>query len=772
MESALGRLPGEKNSFVGRQEELHALDGLLGGARLVTITGPGGVGKTRVCLRSAARVADRYPDGSYLAGLSGLRDPALLPLTVAGSLGLQPPACDQPLAVTIDYLCRRRLLLILDTCEHLLDACAEFAETIMREAPDVTLLATSRQPLDVPGEHLYPLRPLPRPEAEVLFAQRAADVVPEFTRGPRRRDDVTSICQRLDGMPLAIELTAAALGTLSLPELASQVSACFQVLDMAGPEPTGRHHTLRTAIEWSYDLCSPAERALWRKLSVFAGTFTLRAAEDVCGETASARESAVLTALIGLVDKSVILRGESDEYAYRMLDTIREFGAAKLASSGQEARFRGRHLERYLRMARYFGDHLADDDQCARFHELRGEHGDIQAALKYALASPPGVTADLERGAADLATALYGYWQISGPGEGAYWLAKVLERFPGPSPRRARILITSAYLDAARGAGADGMAAGTEGLRIARELGDEPLIARGLLYLGSAQTAGGMYAEAAAAYAEAGRRLEALGDHVGQHILDINQAYLAQLSMDVAGALRFSREGLRRFGDDSRELWLHGYLNAIAGLGYFLEPGREAECASATVTALHAKYELGDTLGIAYALGGFACLAGRANRHGRAAWLLGAIDLLWERAAGSFGGVAIVKQLYEQVSDRAREALGDRPYDALHLAGSRASLDQVIARATADADRLTAPPPAAHRPAGRLTRRERQVAALAANGLRNVEISEQLHIAARTVESHLWHVYAKLEVSSRNELPEALGGPRGQDAGSSRIGPI
>jgi predicted ATPase len=362
-----GRLPqSEYTDFVGRQEELAAIAGLLAHNRLVTITGPGGVGKTRISLVAASEVAARYPDGPWIVELSGLRDPALLPSTVASVLGLPEQDASSALDALLGYLLDRRLLLVLDTCDHILDSCADLIQAVLRDAPGVTVLATSRQPLDMAAEHAFPIGPLPVPDGDTLpadrrgpagsgdatelFALRAATAVAGFTVTTDNAADVVRLCRRLDGIPLAIELAAVQLRTLPLAELGKRLDHRFSVLVGGCPGALPRHQTLRTAVGWSYELCSPAERRLWARLSVFAGSFTLSAAEEVCAEVAAERPD-VVSALIGLVDKSVVLR-EGDRY--RMLDTLREFGAERLESSGELASCRARHIARNLAMAQYF----------------------------------------------------------------------------------------------------------------------------------------------------------------------------------------------------------------------------------------------------------------------------------------------------------------------------------------------------------------------------------------------------------------------------------
>jgi len=307
-----GLLPIEPNSFIGRAQEAQRLTALLRSARLVTVVGPGGVGKSRLGLHvaSAAVSAGRFTDGIWLVELSGLRDPALLVSAIAVGLGLPERDADRQRAAVLEHVRDRRMLLILDTCEHLVDACAAFTEAVLRAAPEVTVLATSRQPFDAPGEHAFPVAPLPiEADAVELFAQRAAAATPGFTVTADNRADVVRLCRRLNGIPLAIELAAVRLRALPLAELADLLDSGFGVLTVTRRGGATRHQTLRSAIEWSHALCTPPEQALWRRLSVFAGPFDLAAAEEVCADAALPRDE-VVHALIGLVDKSVVMRDD------------------------------------------------------------------------------------------------------------------------------------------------------------------------------------------------------------------------------------------------------------------------------------------------------------------------------------------------------------------------------------------------------------------------------------------------------------------------------
>jgi non-specific serine/threonine protein kinase len=777
----MGHLPVEVTGFVGRERELTSLARLLGTARLVTVTGPGGVGKTRLALRAAGQLpvdattgntapgntapgstatgstaTKSFPDGVFLAELSGLRDPELLPHTVATCLGLPEQDARSRLDAMLDYLRDRELLLILDTCEHLVDACAMLADVILRATTSVTVLATSRQPLDVPGEHTMSLDPLPVPEldekqvghgdAVELFVQRAAAVQPGFTITDANRDEVIGLCRRLDGVPLALELATMRLRALSLSQLAGRLEDRFQLLTGGRRAVLPHHQTLRTATEWSYDLCTPTEQLLWARLSVFAGTFDVEAAEEVCAGDGLAGQD-VLANLVGLVDKSIVLRVENGETRYRLLDTLREFGAEKLAKSTGAAR--ARHISRYVRLASYFGMHSQADDQIIRFRQLRAEHVEIRAALDYALG-----LAGHEGDAAVIASSLFGYWQMAGlMREGGYWLDKVLDRFTEPSPERARALMIDGSLAIFRGEATSAIASIQEAIRIAEAVGDALTKGVGYMYLCLALLTTGRYDEAIAAGAIAEDRATANHDRAALVFIDYEMCYLHLLTGHLDEGLARCEQGLARLGPDSKELWMRGFLHLLKGLALYLRGEHEA-CTEAFGLGLMMKHEVRDPLGTGYALEGMAMLASSRQRGARAAWLLGAADQMWRLVGSRLGQDPFLEALHQQTEQNARRELGGR-FDALFRRGTDTPLDQVVRAAIADADQLSAVagPPAKTQP---LTSREQEIAALVAEGLSNRQIAQRLVISKRTVDAHVEHIYGKLGVSSRVQLANWL----------------
>src|SRR6201996_1671496 len=784
-----GQLPAETNEFVGRSAELRQIDELLRGARLVTLVGPGGVGKTRIVLRAASAAAPRYPDGVCWVELSAQRNPELLPHTVARRLGLVEQTQASQEDALLAHLRDRRLLLVLDTCEHLIDACAELAEAILISAPYVTVLTSSREPLDVDGETTFPIRPLPVPQlaargetppfgetdlhttggpsggaqtaaigdAAELFAARAAAAVPGFTVTDANRGQVIQVCERLDGIPLAIELAAVRLRTLSLAELSARLGRRLPLLTSADDVTDGRHRTLRDAIGWSYDLCTDAERSLWARLSVFAGAFNVEVAKEVCADAGLDRDD-IFETVIRLVDKSVLVRlqpttgglPDHDQPAwYRMLDTIHEFGSEMLKASGDETAIRERFIARYLARARYFAEHLTDPGQLELFRELRREHYNLQAALRYTLDDDK---CEQVLAGAELCNALYGYWHMSGRlREGRYWYAKVLGRLPEESSRvRGWALVNRCYLGAMQGTADEAVDEGETGIKIGVELGDLHLIGRGYNYLALALTIADRYPEARVAAAEAERLLERLGDRTGLAILDDHWAHLSHLDGDPAGTLRYAERAVHRFGG-AKEWWASAWAYAISGMALYGQPSRDAETARVLNKSLLLKYELGDMVGMAYCLEIHGWLAARVGRYVRAAWLLGAAQPLWDLAGGRLGGTMALEQVHLSSVTACSAALGARRFDSLFARGVGTPLGDIVAFAVADAEAPGKKVPSLPQP-GKLTDKEWEIAFLAGAGLSAEQIARQLFMSGPSVAEHLASIFSKLGVSSAAQL--------------------
>ena len=786
----LGLLPAEATTFVGRATELARVTALLRTARMVTVVGPAGVGKTRLSLRAAAQAAGQFPDGVWLADLAGISDPELLAPAVAAALGLpdEPEAALGP--ALLGYLRGRRLLVVLDTCEHLVDACAAFADTVLRSAPGVTLLATSRQPLDAQGEHAFPLPPLPaESDAADLFAQRAAAVVPGFTVTPQNRADVVRLCQRLDGIPLAIEFAAVRLRALPLTELVSQLESGIRMLTVSRRGTSPRHQTLRAAVEWSYQLCTSAERTLWERLSVFAGTFDVSGAEQVCADDALP-QSQVVHALVGLVDKSVVLRDSADPSRYRLIAALREYGADQLAEQDGAEPFLDRLAARTVALARDFDEQLrggtrprdrrGDAGQVAAFRGLAREYDNVRAVLRYTLgaqepsAVPAAARAARRRLGAELAVRLCAFWQVSGRlDEGRQWLGQAADRFPGPATERAAALGARGRLATLAGdltRAVEDIGESVE-LAVAAGSGAEAVAARGYLYLNLALTFTGQHAEALAVGETARRRLAAGGSRTGLAALEAQLAHLHQLTGNVEEAIACCDRGLALIGQQNPggERWVSGYLHLVSGLALAQRPGLEPAAALALCRALTAAHELGDVVGTAYAVEALAWLAARRDQYERTAWLIGAADQLWNRTGRRLSGVALMEESRQRTVKAARKSLGERRYAAAYAHGTALSLDAVVRDAASEAGEAagqragdagdaagSAGAATASAATTALTRREREIADLVASGLSNREVATRLFISKRTVDAHVEHIFGKLEISSRVQLTVLL----------------
>jgi non-specific serine/threonine protein kinase len=746
-----GVLPAELTPFIGRGRELTELAALLRTARLVTVTGPGGVGKTRIALRAAADLSGTLGDGVCLVELSGLQDAELLPNTIAARLGLAEADDRSALDAVTGYLRDRQVLVILDTCEHMVDACAMVADALVRRTARTTVLSTSRQLLGVPGEHTFALDPLPvsdgsggTGDAVELFAQCAASAVPGFAVTAANRDAVIKLCRRLDGVPLAIELAAVRLRAIPVEHLISRLEDRFRLLTGGRRASLPHHQTLRAATEWSYDLCTPAERLLWARLSVFAGPFDLAAAEQVCADGELPRAD-VVDALVGLVDKSVVLRTGQGQTRYRLLDTIRDFGAQKLAEPGLAAAVQERHIARYRELASYLGEHSQADDQVARFHQLRAEHADLRAAMDYAFGLPGH-----DQDAADITLGLWFYWLVSGLlKEGDHWLGKVLDRFPMPSPEHGRATIFRGAFTTYRGEPAASITTIAAGTDMTDAAGDSWGGAVGWVLLCQALINAGRYPEAAQANTAAEEHARLTGVTEAIVYAPYARAQLQLLGGQLADGIASCDDALRQLGPGSRELWMHSQLFLLKGLGLYLS-GEPVASAGAFNRALDTKHEIGDSTGMAVALEGLALLASRAERHVRVAWLHGAADRLWQLVGGRLSGDEFLEALHEQAAQAVRDALGVGRYETQFRRGTQAPVGRIVLLATGDADDLKLA--ASGDAAPELTRRESEIAALVAEGLSNREIGERLIISKRTVDAHVEHIYAKLGLSSRVQL--------------------
>jgi predicted ATPase/DNA-binding CsgD family transcriptional regulator len=504
-------LPLQVTSFVGRDRELRVVEELLGGERLVTLTGSGGCGKTRLAVQAAAGLADRWPGGVWWVDLAPVTDPArVAELVAAGTRVMVEPAGGALRALTVQ-LRDRRLLVCLDNCEHVLDASADLVDALLRSCPEVSVLATSREPLGVAGETVWRVPSMVEAEAVRLFGERANQVLPGFVVDDGNTDAVHTICQRLDGIPLAVELAAAWVRALTPAQIAAGLDDRFRLLAGGPRGVTARQQTLEASVEWSDHLLDDADRRLFRQLAVFSGGFTLDAAKAVC---AGPGDDDVLVPLGRLVDKSLVLAEQGDGQArYRLLETIRQYARDRLREAGEAAGCHDRHLDHFLALAEEAEPELYQPDQDTWLARLEAEHDNLRAALEWGLSAP-----DPQPGRR-LAAALPRLWILYGHAhEGIEHLRRAIALSPDDRTiLQARLLVGAAQLGAAAAEFELMVDAARRGLDIATAIGDDRTRARCL----NVETYVYMYRDDATARrlcAEARSYAEAAGDEWGTDV--------------------------------------------------------------------------------------------------------------------------------------------------------------------------------------------------------------------------------------------------------------
>ncbi|MFJ8827082.1 ATP-binding protein [Streptomyces sp. NPDC102467] len=671
--------PAETTSFIGRDRELGLIEEALTRHRLITLTGVGGVGKSRLAARAARRAAPGFRDGARLISLSPLREPSLLGHVVFEELRLVDQSAGPPEDLIAEWLVTRDVLLVLDTCEHLTGECARLATRLLDAAPGLRILATSREPLGAAGEWRLEVEPLPVAadarggtvggDAVALFADRAAAAVGAvggFRLDGAERDAAVTVCRRLDGIPLAIELAAAQLPDLTMKQLDERLLHRFDTLvapDAPGATAAPRHRTLRTTIGWSHELCAPLERLLWARLSVFAAGFDLADAQAVtAGGPLSA--DAVPDLLDGLVSKSLVrpVPGTKAPARYRLLDTVREYGAQWLRELSEETAVLRAHLERYRDLAARADREWLSDRQTAWSARITAEHANIRAALDFALRD------GLRRIALEMTGALWVFWFACGfAREGRHYLDRALAGGPEPWPEYGKALwaggvvcVGQGALDVALRHSAELRAlAATSAdptVRVAADYLEGTILTqqgepeRALITLDTAppETLWGSY-EAACFM----NRLSLAFARIDLGDLNLGKAIANGVSTELAA--RGECWG-RAFGD---------YLQALAEFGL----GNWAEAAGHARASLRGKAELHDTLGVALAADLLAAATVADGQGETGARLLGAAQRLWLAFGRPQMGNAQLVAVRESAERRSLKALGEAAYTTAYEGG-------------------------------------------------------------------------------------------------------
>jgi non-specific serine/threonine protein kinase len=665
--TAAHNLPAELNSFVGREAEIAEVLRLLGQSRLVTLTGMGGTGKTRLSLHVAAGSLSQFRDGAWLVELSPVADERHVPSAVASALGFPEADLDA-------YLARRNLLVVLDNCEHLLQGCAAIAHRLLQACPGARILATSREPLHVTGEATFRVPPLDRPQAIQLFVERARAADPSFEPGAETVEAVAGICTRLDGLPLAIELAAARVRALPVSSIAERIDDRFRLLTGGDRTAMPRQQTLRASIEWSYDLLSAAERALLSRLAVFAGGCTLEAAEAVCGGGEVELASTVLELLPGLVEKSLVAF-EPHGKRYHLLESVREYALEQLSGSGEAATIRDRHVQWTLAFASRARQELIGPDYAAWLHAIDLERENVMAALAWCRES----RANAEQGLR-LVSTLKQYW-VS---RGLIALARSvmldsLERSPERTRARARTLFDVGQMGFLLGLHRDARAHLEESLAIARELDDKVAIGQALQPLGWACLAVGDAQAAARHHEEAVECARALGDprNVAAAIVGLAQFKRAQGALSEAEPLFEHALDLAREMGDSESVGV-GLLN-LAMVAIDAGHGERAPpllAEAATVAADTRSKYVGQS--VLEASAGLASLRGDWERCAR---LFGAAEA--EAARTGLRRDAADEAFLAARVEAARKALGKAKFAGAEAEGRALSYEEALGAARA-----------------------------------------------------------------------------------------
>lgn len=732
-------LPQQLTSFVGRERELASVRDALAAGRLVTLAGSGGAGKTRLALQAAVEVMDEFPDGVWLVELASLTDSALVPRTVAAVFNLPEAPGREPIDSIVSHLRSRNLLLVLDNCEHLVDACARLAEAILRSCAEVRILATTREALGVAGETALRIPSLSLPdegsektaplrldaaimksEAGRLFAERASAGSTGFAVTSQNAAAVLQICRQLDGIPLAIELAAARVRVLSVEQIAQRLDDRFMLLTGGSRTALPRQQTLRAAIDWSHDLLSQKEQLLMHRLSVFAGGWTLEAVEWVCSDPPESTLDAgqqieafeALDLISNLVEKSLVLFDE-EAGRYRFLETVRQYSRDRLMESGQAATLRNRHRDWFVSLAEKAEPFLTGSEQNVWLHRLSAEHENLRAALEWATSTDPAQ-------ALRMACAMWRFWFVRGYlSEGRKRMELALEQTPEARDefQRAKALNGLGGLAMSQGDYAAAHRHYDDSLRIRRKLNDRQGMAITLNGLGLLAWHKAEFSAARSLYEESLALRRDLGDVRGEAYVLNNLGMVAWSESDYDSASELYERALSlytRVGDETgcgtammnlgithrsrqeyaeAERWFTRGLEASRKVGYqrgigtclndlaylACQRGDLKKAFSLQTQSLQIKRDLGDRLGLVECIEGFAFLAAAAQSNEAAIRLWGAVESEREEMGAPWSrGHA---EEFARSHDALKQAVGATRFDALWAEGRSAGCETALAAA-------------------------------------------------------------------------------------------
>ena len=806
----LNNLPTPLSSFVGRERERAEVRQLLSAHRLVTLTGAGGSGKTRLSLKIAEELVQELEDGIWFAELASIFDPALVPQAIASALNIREQSGRAILDILVDYLSTRHVLLVLDNCEHLISACAQLAELLLQRSPRLKILATSREVLGITGEAAWVVPPLSLPiqhpwkdpasatdalklyensESVQLFVARAQTISPEFCLTSENGAWVAEICRHLDGMPLAIELAAARVRSLSVQQVAQRLDDRFHLLTGGSRTAPPRQQTLAATLDWSYTLLSATEQKVLQRLSVFAGGATLDAAQSVCAGN-GVEPNEVLDLLSHLVEKSLVTvsKPERGETRYRLLETIRQYSQEKLTESGQVVVVKNLHRDYFVQWAETSEFHLDSVEQLPWLESYEVEHDNLRAALEWCKSSGSPAEVGLR-----LVVACSHFWRLRGYlSEGRTHISAALSR--APSLQKTAMYARALYWEAALAYLQSDYPATrllcTQSLAIWHELGFEQRseLAETLDLLGELSTEEGDYEKAPVLFKEALEIFRELEDPrgIGDMLVQLAWAFMRMGRYDqVAPLMEEALLIFRGIGDVSHI----GFT--LSGLGELaIRQGEFERAADFLSESLAIRKQHGHKWGMGASLGSLGWIALRQHDFkrmraileesigirveigdkGGLAWCLDKLaeakyeESQLQGAARIFGHAESLRVPIRSVIDPAdqpgymrlvseiRSVLGEETFAALWAEGAAMPLDRVIDLALSEPEPARVAAWVDKERFGGLTAREREVAALIAQGKSNREIAEAMTVGVKTIETYVTRILNKLDFASRVQI--------------------
>ncbi|MEU7892351.1 ATPase [Nonomuraea sp. NPDC049152] len=689
-------MPAELTSFVGRTRLLANLKRHLSESNLVTVTGIGGVGKSRTVLRLAHQVRSQFEDGVWFADLARLQDAGMVKNTIASALGVADQSARGESESLSEWVRDRSMLLILDTCEHLIEGCAELIDELLRSNPQLKILATSRQSLHLTYEHVVPVPPLAVPgdnpdenlftnESVQLFAARAGAVVPDFVLDEQNIGSVAELCRRLDGIPLAIELAAVRLRALSVEQILGLLTDRFSLLAGASRTALPRHQTLRAAIGWSHELCEPAERLLWARLSVFSGDFELDAARFVCSDDRLPAED-ITDMVTGLVEKSILLiKSDHAGVRYKLIDTLAEYGEEWLDKLGETQNMRQKHLAYYLSLARRSEDAWSGPRQIYWFVRMRQEHDNVRLALEHALRTPGESILALE-----LLSSLWFMWICCGfIREGRIYLERALRANPQPSKERCKALWVLSYVRSAQGDSAGALEAAEQCSSEAVLVGDSRAVILASKMQGTAALLQGDLQKASALLGmaiEFNTGNKELNPGLLPAIVELSIVLTTQGELYEAESLLVD---VLQVCKERGELWVSSYASWALALP-LMSTGRPEAALTSAQEGLRIKRYFHDTVGTMMALETTARIMVSLNQPDRAARVLGALHQNWRAAGLPMLGAPFLTIEHERAVKECQKLLGEGAYKAAFDMGTKLDLDEATTLAL---DELDGDPP-------------------------------------------------------------------------------